>query len=247
MRIYTYYEDIKHPNQDKLVNLWKLSWQQAGFDPIVLSIDDAKSSNFYEEFIEKIKYIHFKVMNKEISDYGLSCYTRWLAYATQDREYFYVSDYDCINNGLEPTITTDKLHLMDADCPCFSSGKPDQFENLCYLFVKLSLERIEDIILENTKRRNVCYHDQEFCTLNLMHQNNPKATEILELNDIIITRDRVNGVGPFEIGKQNTLKVLHISHYNAHNIKTALKDFDKMSVDDVRLVLMEKIINEQKQ
>lgn len=244
MKIYTYYEDIKFKQQEKMLELWETSWKNAGFEPKILSKEDAKKSSFYEEFIEKMKEIHFKVINKQISDYGLSCYVRWLAYSTQPNEYFYVSDYDCLNNGLKPEINTDKFHLMDDACPCFASGKPDQFENLCHLFVDISLERIEDIILKTKKHKYKCYHDQEFCVLNLSNGINLKAPGILRENNIIMTRDRINGVGPFDPDKKNTLKVLHISHDNAHNIKTTIKEFENKTLDETRLLLMEKIINE---
>lgn len=243
MKIYTYYENIQYDNQQEMLRLWQTSWKNSGFDPIVLSLEDAKKHSFYKEFVDQLKDLHFRIMNKPINDYGLSCYVRWLAYSTQQDEYFYVSDYDCINNGLEPVINTDKLHLMDGACPCFASGEPNQFKNLCHLFVDVSLQRIEDIILKTKEHK--WYHDQEFCDLNLMNSNNVKATEILKANNIIMTSHRKNGVGPFEVGKKNTLKVLHISHQNAKNIKTTIKEFEKMSINDLRVLLMEKITNEK--
>jgi hypothetical protein len=241
MKIYTYYEDIKFKQQEKMLELWKTSWKNAGFEPKILSKEDAKKSSFYEEFVEKMKDIHLRVMKKEISDYGLSCYVRWLAYSTQPSEYFYVADYDCINNGLEPLSITDKLHLMDDACPCFVSGKPDQFNNLCHLFIDISLERIEEIVSTNNC---VCYHDQNFFITNMTSHNKNKQA-LLEANNIILTRDRKNDVGPFELNKKNTVKVLHISHQNANNIKTTIKDFEEKSVDEIRIFLMDKIINEK--
>ena len=219
--------------------MWQISWHNSGFEPIVLSLEDAKKHPYYEEFVDQLKNLHFRIMKKTITDYGLSCYVRWLAYSTQSNEYFYVSDYDCVNNGLKPTINTDKLHFMDDDCPCFVSGNPKHFENLCHLFVDVSLKRIDDIILKTKKHKYVRYHDQEFCILNFMHKDNPKSREILETNNIMITRDRKNGVGPFKIGKKNTLKVLHISHNNAENIKKTTQDFENMSIDEVRIQIME--------
>ena len=249
MKIYTYYENIEHnhknlqyDNQQEMLRLWQISWQNSGFKPIVLSLEDAKKHPFYEEFVDKLKALHVKIMNEPITDYGLSCYIRWMAYATQDDEYFYVSDYDCMNNGLKPIITTDKLHLMDADCPCFVSGKPDQFENLCHLFIDVSLDRIEDIILKTKQLKCVCYHDQEFCSLNLINTKNQKVAELLQENNIVLTRDGVNGVGPFKMGQQNTLTVFHISHHNAHNVRSTVKEFEKMSIDEIRIQIMKQII-----
>jgi len=252
MKIYTYYENIEHnnkhlqhKNQQEMLRLWQISWQNAGFEPIVLSLKDVQKNTFYSEFIQQMKRIHLMVMGKKISDYGLSCYVRWLAYATQKEEYFYVSDYDCINNGLKPKIQTDKMHLMDGACPCFVSGSPARFETLCHLFVDVSLQRIKHIILKTQKNKQVWYHDQEFCLLNLTHENNLKASEIKEANNIIMTRDRVSGVGPFDPDKNNTLKVLHISHHNAYNIKTTKKDFENISIDEIRIHIMKQIISQK--
>lgn len=252
MKIYTYYENLEsnhknlpHDNQREMLRLWQTSWKNAGFEPIVLDSEEAKKHPFYEEFIDQLKALHVKIMNKPITDYGLACYIRWMAYATQDDEYFYVSDYDCVNNGLKPIITTDKLHLMDCDCPCFASGNPKHFENLCHLFVDISVKRTEDIILKTKENQHVCYHDQEFCILNLLNKNNQNAAEILHTSNIMMTRDRKNGVGPFETGKKNTLKVLHISHHNAGNIKKATKGLENMCIDEVRIQITKQIVERQ--
>jgi len=243
MKIYTYYEDIKFKKQEKMLELWQTSWKNTGFEPKILSKEDAKKSSFYEEFIEKMKDIHIQVMEKEISDYGLSCYVRWLAYSTQPNEYFYVSDYDCVNNGLEPEIKTDKLHLMDDACPCFVSGKPSQFESLCRLFIDITLDRIKEI---RHIKDSICYHDQEFFVYSFTQKYNPKSYLLLrEYNDILLTRDRINAVSPSRIDKKDTAKVLHISHHNAHDIKSKVKEFENKTIDDVRILLMEKIVNEQ--
>lgn len=175
MKIYTYYEDINHPNQEKMIQLWQDSWSSAGFDPVVLKKQNAQTHNFYESFIEEIKKLHFEIMQKEISSYGLSCYVRWLAYATQPKEKFLVSDYDCVNNGLKIEELSDKLHLMDEACPCFVSGSPEQFDKLCHDFITISSERVKD--LKKIKNNSPCYHDQEFFQYNFVETYNQKANE----------------------------------------------------------------------
>ena len=107
------------------------------------------------------------------------------------------------------------------------------------------LNKLKHIILKTQKNKQVWYHDQEFCLLNLTHENNLKASEIKEANNIIMTRDRVSGVGPFDPDKNNTLKVLHISHHNAYNIKTTKKDFENISIDEIRIHIMKQIISQK--
>jgi hypothetical protein len=244
MKIYTYYEDINHPNQEKMLQLWQTSWSNAGFDPIILTKKDAQNHNFYESFIEQIKKLHYEVMQKEINSYGLSCYVRWLAYATMPKEKFYVSDYDCINNGLKTEEPFDKLHLMDEACPCFVSGSPDQFDKLCYNFIAISSERIED--LKKLKDNSPCYHDQEFFQYNFVKKYNSQANSLVEKNNMLMTRDRVNGVGPYETNKINTCKVLHISHHNAQIIKNNDHTLKNYSINEIRIQTIEKTILQKK-
>lgn len=243
MKIYTYYEDINHTNQEKMLELWQLSWANAGFNPIILTKKDAQQHNFYESFVEQIKNLHKEIMQKEISSYGLSCYVRWLAYASQSQEKFYVSDYDCVNNGLKPEKLSDKIHLMDADCPCFASGSPEQFEQLCHNFVEISLSRMEK--LKELKNNNPCYHDQDFFSYNFINRYNDEASKFLEKYNILMTRDR-DGVGPcidIQDKKNNTYKVLHISHHNADMIKEDKNNnLTNKDINTIRVEIMNKII-----
>lgn len=192
MKIYTYHENINFSDQDELIALWKKSWERQGFDAIVLNRSHAVVHPYYEEFVEKLEELHLQIMNKPLSKYGLSCYLRWLAYATQPEEKFYVSDYDVINNKFKQNEPSDELHLMDADCPCIASGTPKQFENLCHAFVDVTLERLEAL------RGNITphYHDQEFFTKNFVLRLLPKAEEFLKRYNVKMTRDRkmLNGM-----------------------------------------------------
>ena len=124
MKIYTYYENINFKQQDELVELWKESWTNNGFDPIVLSLEDAKKSEYYDEFVYQLKALSHEVTGHPLTNYGLSCYLRWLAYSTQEEtESFLVSDYDIINKQFTPVKLNepkDRLCFMDGKCPCLA-------------------------------------------------------------------------------------------------------------------------------
>lgn len=252
MKIYTYYENINHSNQNKMLDLWKISWQRAGFDPIILTIEDAKLHGFYNQFIEQIKELHIKIMDKQISPYGISCYVRWLAYCgAKPEEKFYVSDYDCVNNGLKPNKPIinhtfdkkgDELYLLDDACPCFAFGSKDNFEQLCKIFIELSLERLDEI--KKLKNNSPCYHDQEFFQYSFVKSFNKEAEDLMKKYKILLVRNRDEGVGPFEINKKNTCQVIHISHHNAGMIKGNNKDLREKSINEIRLDLMETIISQ---
>ena len=115
----------------------------------MLNLKDAKKHSYFETLNNEMRRIFKEITNKEIAEYGMSCWFRWLAYATQTEEKFYVSDYDAINVNFPITELSDNLHFMDNFVPFLASGTPIQFENLCKAFVKVSKERIE-ILKEQT-------------------------------------------------------------------------------------------------
>ena len=186
MKIYTYYENINFKNQDDLVSLWEKSWKFHEFEPIILTEKDSERSNFYEEFVTKIKKLHQEITEKPLSKYGLSCWLRWLAYSTQPEEKFFVSDYDVINHNFKPTEPTDILHLMDDCCPCIASGTPSQFLKLCKKFIEVSEQNKEFFIEEYKERNFVHFHDQNFF---VMYFHNKTANKEKD-KDIKLTRDR---------------------------------------------------------
>ena len=97
MKIYTYYQNINHSSQKELIDLWKISWSRHGYEPIVLNLEDAKKHSYFETLNSEMRRIFNEITGRTIIDYGMSCWLRWLAYAIQEDEKFYVSDYDAIN------------------------------------------------------------------------------------------------------------------------------------------------------
>lgn len=228
-KIYTYYEEINFNKQPDLINVWKESWSSAGYEPVVLGYDDALKHPYYKEYVSYLKDMHIKVTDVPISDYGLACYVRWLAYATvPDTEAFFVCDYDVICNGFSDLPVPGQLHLMDHCCPCFVSGTSKQFEELCHMFVDISLSNMEEIKSHPMQ----CYHDQEFFLYN---------EHLLRERDVVITRDR-DKVGDFYDPKSdNKCKAIHFAHTNIDNIAKDNNminiDLDRYRVDLIRKFL----------
>lgn len=252
MKIFTYYQDINFSDQQELIDLWKVSWSRQGYEPIVLNLEHAKKHSFFETLNSEMRRIFKKITNKEISDYGMSCWFRWLAYATQNDEKFYVSDYDAININFTITEPSDKLHLMDCACPFLASGNPSLFEGLCKAFVKVSNDRIETL-----KQQANHYHDQEFFMYNFMPRHNDEFEELRSIYNILMTRDRAE-IGGFynpisktittgphsgEVCTQN-YKVAHIAHSGVQKIKDEYPEYIKNHTnEDVRIRIVKDILN----
>ena len=250
MKIYTYYQDFNHSSQNELIDLWKISWSRQGYEPIVLNLEDAKKHSYFETLNSEMRRIFKEITNKEIAEYGMSCWLRWLAYATQADEKFYVSDYDAINVNFPITEPSNTLHLMDAHVPCFASGTPTQFENLCKAFVDVSNQRI-DILKQQANH----YHDQEFFQYNFMPQFNDSAEGLKNEHGILMTRDRyeLGGyVDPVEnkilagpnIGyiENEKYKVFHVSHENIGILQKKYAKYKNQDASQMRIDLIKKLL-----
>ena len=251
MKIYTYYQNINHSKQNELIDLWKISWSRQGYKPIVLNLENAKRHPYFDALNTEMRRIFKEITGRLISDYGMSCWFRWLAYATQADEKFYVSDYDAINVNFPITEPRDKLHLMDFACPFFASGTPIQFENLCKTFVEVSEKRIEAL-----KSQANYYHDQEFFQYNFM-PNNKNYENYRNQYSILMTRNRLEiggGYNPIthkvlagqRIGELTTenYKVIHVSHQNCQFILDKYPDLKKNhSTADLRIQIIKDALN----
>jgi hypothetical protein len=250
MKIYTYYQNINHSSQNELIDLWKISWSRQGYEPIVLNLQDAKRHSYFETLNTEMRRIFKEITNNEIADYGMSCWFRWLAYATQTDEKFYVSDYDAINVNFPITEPSNQLHLMDNACPFLASGTPKQFENLCKAFVEVSNERI-DILKQQANH----YHDQEFFQYNFMPQNNEFVEDLRNEHDILMTRNRheLGGyIDPMEnkilagpnIGYIENEKygVVHVSHHNIGILQETYVQYKKQNAGKLRVDLIKNLL-----
>jgi len=207
MKIYTYYENINFQNQDELVTLWKNSWKDHGFEPIILTREDAEKADFYQEYTSELNRLHQEIAGSPLKKYGLSCWLRWLAYSTQVEEKFYVSDYDVINHNFNPIEPENTLHLMDNCCPCFASGTPSQFLTLCKKFIDITEQNKHEYIEIYKKRNFLNFHDQEFFCL---YYDNDQVKD--KDKDIKVTKNFSFLSGPH---RENFDKVplVHYSHH----------------------------------
>jgi hypothetical protein len=242
MKIYTYYEEINFPQQKEMLELWRKSWTQMGFEAIVLNQQDAKKSPDYDLFVRKMQYIFQEITNQELTPYGLSCFVRWLAYSTvsDQEEKFLVSDYDVINSGgwktSDPLI--DGLHLFDDACPCMASGTAKDFKKLCDLFFEITILRLPKI-----KEQANHYHDQEFFLYNFVGKFNKDSETLKKQYNITLTRKRNEDVAPWF---PDPSRAYHVSH---HNVEILMKKYPKkygsMNDSQARIKIIKNILDNQ--
>ena len=232
-RIFSYYKPHNGlEKQEKIIELWKLSWRLSGFDAILLGEEDAKKHPFYDTFLEKIKKYHKIVMNgKVLSEHSLTCYMRWLAYATQKDSNFFVSDYDVMSTGFDSIELDNSIHLLDDCCPCFAFGSPKLFENLCKGFLEQTEKRL-DFMLENKYYNHFPnYNDLSFFVFNCTKKWNKDYDSFMK--EYKIKKSRKLNIESKLI--TNEQKVLHISkpyvsEYKDYKVNHTISEDEKIEV-----------------
>lgn len=235
MKIYTYFEDISFKAQDPLLGLWEKSWKMQGLEPVILGKEDAKIHPDFDWFDEQMKELHKIICKKEIMDYGMTCYYRWLAYAALDHsEDFYVSDYDIINLGvnqetLSKVTFKNCLHFMDHACPCFAHGNTQLFNNLVFDMVNMSQINIERL---KSKKIKPWYHDQEFVQHNLATLKDMQQY----IKGYRLTRNRPLIAAWPGSAQDNIGKIIHFSHHGTAALKKSWKSREDLNWMRVGLI-----------
>lgn len=236
MKIYTYYEDINFNFQDKMIDLWKKSWEQHGFEAVVLTLEDAKKNPYYEEFVTNLKYLNTEIAGKDIGPYELSCHVRWLAYSIQeDTDAFFVSDYDVINknfNSSDINEPLDKILFLDGYCPCFVYGTAQQYLKFCKDIIECSHKHKESSKQQYAINKSIYYHDQEFLSIN---------HEKLDYNFCPSGKY----VRFYEHGNEQMkdFNLFHIAHRSAKEAKLNFPELQSIHSEQLRIDFIREILN----
>lgn len=130
MRIFTYYVPLQGKEvamENALVELWRASWERAGWTPSVLTAADLPTDRSSRALLKAFR--RQPSLNRRGLDY--SCFARWLAVAQQGGGF--MCDYDVINYGFLPR-EAGELTVYERHVPCLVSGTAEEFLRLCKVF-----------------------------------------------------------------------------------------------------------------
>ena len=237
MKIYTYYENVNFELQNALLELWTISWKRHGFDPIILSREDAKKSPLYNEYYDFVQSVHELSVGKQLPEggYWLAAQLEIVAFHTIS-DPSYASDYDMINNGFKLGETIEGLvHWRNRDCSCFASGDCKGWEKyIQFLF------NSKQIIVDHCKQTNyetnrVDFGDQDFLV----------AVRELGLKNNIykMYRNLEIAGAEYDPDGKNLCKIIHLSHNNMIHIKKTYPEYAQCPQDELRILFANKIIN----
>lgn len=154
MNVYTYFVPvplIDQTQQRKLLEWWKFTWSECGWNPVVLSIQHAQSHPRWAWYQEAMS--RKPLMNSP--DYELACYYRWLAVAAVGGGV--QSDYDCMNNWLTPSdvassMADGKMTIYEPKhVPSLVSGSASEFERMAELFAGFEVSQYKAEMLAETR------------------------------------------------------------------------------------------------
>lgn len=256
MKIFTFFESLnshKEKEQLEMIRLWEISWKKNGFEPIVLNKKDAETSNIYNKFVNLIKKSHVNIIGREINEYSLACFTRWIAYANQKIEqHFLVSDYDVVNKNLKPERILEnksKLSFLDDFCPSLAYGNSTLIENFCR-DVANTISQNEFLIKKVLNYLGIkSFHDQDFLFSIYNIYENPS----LGINSSIKNFcEKINiAKNPYarlyELDKRDEMKkyhVFHVAHRSAHEARLKYSFIKEKDYNYIRILLMNLVLLE---
>ena len=86
-KMHTFFTPVSASPDTALLDAWQKEWYEAGWEPVILTVKDAKKHEDYNKFIEA-----FGAAEHSLSDYDRMCFLRWLAMASSGGGW--MSDYD---------------------------------------------------------------------------------------------------------------------------------------------------------
>lgn len=131
MKVYTYFQQVDKFKLGKkpwyLVEYWRTHWKAKGWEPVVLTIEDAKKHPYYPEYFKWIK----KVRTTNPFDYEAACFLRHLAMSAVGGGL--MTDTDVFNLTLQPADLPDhdRILILGGRIPCAVWGNDAGYEFLC--------------------------------------------------------------------------------------------------------------------
>ena len=148
--IYTFFElkrRIRKSEPSKahmeLLETWKDLWSQAGWEPRILTLDDAKKHPDFEKYSKAI----ITKGNLYEGSYDYMCFMRWLA-MTAHGQGGWMSDNDVFPTGITVTYGTNlpndgKFTDWDIHVPSLLSGSSEEWNRMTSLVLTHAIEEVQ--------------------------------------------------------------------------------------------------------
>jgi len=132
--IHTFFHPL-FPFEEKVLELWKDEWYRAGFDPVVLTLDDAKKNPYFNEVEEIVTPLHGE------TGYNALCFYRWLAMATVEGG-GWMSDHDTFPTNILPLDAAFLPRMgaftsFEGHIPSLMAGSKEEWDRVSHLLIAM--------------------------------------------------------------------------------------------------------------
>lgn len=135
-KIHTFFEPAYDNVSQQLADLelWKKSWSEAGWNPVVLNLDDAKRHSSFET-LEAM----FDSSEYHVNEYNRMCFYRWLAMSASGGGW--MSDFDTYPLYSKPgkdgwNLPNDgRFTCHERHVPCLISGSKEEWDRMVDLLI----------------------------------------------------------------------------------------------------------------
>lgn len=197
-KMHTFFEPAYRKHDRLLTELeaWKKAWSNAGWKPVVLTMEDAKRHPNFERF-----NIAFEEAEYKTSKYDRMCFYRWLAMASTSNG-GWMSDYDTYplfsnpkNHGIQ-LPNGGKFTCYANHVPCLISGSLSEWQRMSELLLfsyqmhtkefwsdMLALEEIRSTLGGYIGLKETVTADQPYRDMNLRGPSNLEILDPYSLKD----------------------------------------------------------------
>ncbi len=159
--MHTFYESVKQgccgmtaEGHEALLNAWKNSWEERGWETKILTMEDAKKHPDYEMLDERLSFL-------QVTPYNKRCFWRWLAMASLDNEDGgWMSDYDVFPLELDAEkaneLTVDgKFRSYALHIPCLIHASRAEWDRVIHLMIDVLPEERGTFVTDMLTLQNV--------------------------------------------------------------------------------------------
>ena len=137
-KMHTFFTPISQTPDTALLEVWKKSWSDAGWEPVVLTLADAKKHPIYRRFIETFD-TSGDTAKYRLTNFDRMCFLRWLAMASSGGGW--MSDYDTLPLFSSPEIdghnlpNNGKFTCYSGHVPNLVSGSEQEWNRMAQLLL----------------------------------------------------------------------------------------------------------------
>jgi len=216
--IHTFFQPMqgeRNEGRDPLIDVWSLEWRNAGFEPVVLTVDDAKRHPYFKTMEEAVR--------KEFADdeYNTLCFYRYLAMAASGGGW--MSDYDTFptNFPLDEAIVLPndgKFTSFSGQVPALISAGSDEWTRVAKLMV--------EAISRDTSGHPSAMHILRFLQNEMIDDEIPHDL-ILFPNDgqNVIKRFQYDEPHKISCERMSVGRAIHMSHIAIDVLKTETDNY----------------------